>query len=82
MKIETAILECLSRRAPTLAGEVQLRNQVEYELGNQVSLAELKTRLRNLEVGGDVVCIPNQDLGNRWALTDQGTARIYMARQG
>ncbi len=81
MSIEVSILEILARRAPELVREVPLRNALEIELAEVVSLASIKTKLRALEVSGDVTAIPNADAGTKWTISDHGQARLARAKE-
>lgn len=80
MNHEISILELLARSLPSLVREIPLRNRLEIEMGNAVSLAFLSTKLRGLEASGDVLAISNADSGNQWTITAAGQARLALAK--
>lgn len=79
MKTEILILNVLATHDPELVREIPMRNAVEIEGGKDVSLSELKSKLRGLELSGDVVCITNADSGSKWGITAKGQARLAKA---
>jgi hypothetical protein len=80
MNIDLIILDILERRDPELVREIPLRNETELESGEEISLAEMKAKLRSLERDGHVVAVSNQDTGTKWGITDAGKMRLAKAR--
>ncbi len=81
MKPEIAILEILARRAPDMVREIPLHNELQYECGVPVSLADMRAKLRGLEQSGDAIAIANPDAGTKWTISDAGKARLARARE-
>ena len=80
MNLDLTILDILERRDPELVREIPLRNETELESGEDISLADMKAKLRNLERDGHVVAVSNHDTGTKWGITDAGKMRLAKAR--
>lgn len=81
MNTELVILEILAGRAPDLVREIPLRNEVELMTGEEMSLSDLKVKLRALERNGEATFVSNADTGSKWTVTDRGRARLARARE-
>lgn len=81
MKVEIQILDILAARSPDLVKEIPLRNEVELNTGEEISLAQMKQTLRSMERNGDVTFVSNNDTGSKWTITDQGQARLAKAKE-
>jgi hypothetical protein len=80
MNLDLIILDILERRDPELVREIPLRNETELESGEDISLADMKAKLRNLERDGHVAAVSNKDTGTKWGITDAGKMRLAKAR--
>lgn len=81
MNVEIQILEILAARSPELVKEIPLRNEVELNTGEEISLADMKNKLRAMERNGDVTFVSNSDTGSKWTITDRGQARLAKAKE-